>query len=110
MEDVHGRICCNREFRKLNGDSDFEVILDFNGRFFRAIIGDRANGFRTPRRTRTLEEAIEWLQLQAREFYPQSTYVQSLLRPGIVLPFKVTRIPPRPQQVPSLEPWERKLG
>jgi len=110
MDGAYSHIHRDYEFNKLNSDSDFEVILDFAGPFFRAMIGDKENGFRFTRRTRTLEAAVGWLQSQAREFYPQSRYVRELACRGKCLPFSVARRPTSRLRVPPLHAQERKLG
>ena len=110
MDSVYSHIRRDEEFNKLNSDSDFDVILDFGGQFFRAMIGDKANGFRLQRRTRTLEAAIGWLQAKAQEFYPQSRYAQELACRSKCLPFRVSRRPTTRLQVPPLQDHERQLG
>jgi len=78
MDEHHGHMYEDQEFRKLANDPEFQVALDFGGHFFRALIGDKESGFRAWRRTRTFDASIKWLQTQAQELYPHSRYIQQL--------------------------------
>jgi hypothetical protein len=75
---IHRRIRANEEYRQLAADPAFQVTIDVGGRFFRAMIGDKAGAFIAWRRVRTLETAIEWLQSEVRELYPHSRYGEHL--------------------------------
>jgi hypothetical protein len=103
MDDGPARIYEDPEFHKLNQETSFEVILDHPGRFYRACIGDKVAGFRGQRRTRTLTDALAWLRLQARTFYPDSDYVQSLKTEARILPFRAPSTPAVSPSSPSTD-------
>ena len=90
-------------------NTDFQAVIDFNGKVYRAFIGDSAPGSCLRRRTtRTSAAAIAWLQSQILDHYPNSRHAREMSWTDNVVTFRHPRHQPVGESKAADFPRERR--